>query len=546
MLNTDKSLHKTISKFSEEISKYWPKKNPQPSPEESKLANNFGIICEGFFAESGPNYVIRIVSIAKQLEEIFNTKTLAIIQNGKKNEPLKYLIWKAFDIEDTIGIYDEVYANFSSFKKEFIKALTKFYYYFAKFLFFIKKEEWFFKIKLFGLEIGDLIYDEMIKYHESEKDITKKIYSIKSIKRKYKYIFNKTFIYIFSCSYLYKRYNPKIYLTTHTQYSSYGIPCRYFAKKGVQIIETNDDLILFYQKNSTPKFNQGLKELIKKKINETDFDQNKLHEIDNILNSRITGKEEQIDVKMAYHNKKIYDQQSLRDELKITNNKPMVFIFAHVFADAPRCLTQMLLFKDYFDWLEQTLKHISTNKNVNWIVKPHPSSKTYNEIGQVKRMIDELDSKENVFLCPENLSTASVINCAKAIITGQGTVGMEFSCFGIPVVIIGSAFYSGFGFNIEPKTKQEYSKILDKIDLLSPLNESQILIAKKVIYSFFSLANKDFSLIDTKIKDLVWGCSQDQDLNSAYQLMTERLKTNDPRKLYFCELVRSYFEKKNP
>ena len=543
MLNTN-SFNKAILKFSEEISKYWPKKNDQDLTSKNKNIN-YGIFCEGFFAESGPNYVIRIGSITKELEKIFNTKSLAILQNGRNKEPLKHMIWKAFDIDDTIGIYDEVYANFSSFKKEYIKAITKLYFYFSKFLFFIKKEEWFFKIKLFGIEIGDLIYDEMIKYYEPIDDISKKKYSIKTIDKCYKSIFNKTFVYIFSCNYLYEKYQPKIYLTTHTQYSSYGIPCRCFAKKGVQIIETNDDLILFYKKFSTPKFNEGTKNLISLKLNEITFDNQKMLEIDELLNKRVTGKEEQIDVKMAYHNKKVYDIKDLKNELNITNDYPFVFIFAHVFADAPRCLTKKLLFKDYFDWLDQTLKHLPNNQKVNWIIKPHPSSKTYNEIGQVKKMIDELNTKNNIYLCPENLSTASVINCAKAIITGQGTVGMEFACFGIPVVIIGSAFYSGFGFNIEPKSPKEYFKILENIHLQQPLNHNQIDTAKKVIYSFFSLSNKDYSLIDTKIKDLVWGCSQEKNLVLAFELMTERLKENDPRKLYFCELTRRYFEKKN-
>ena len=543
-MSNNNSLDKVILKFSEEISKYWPRKIAKDSSSISKNPN-YGIFCEGFFAESGPNYVVRIGSITKELEKIFNTKSLALLQNGKNKEPLKHMIWKSFDIEDTIGIYDEIYANFSSFKKEYIKAITKSYYYFIKFLFLIKKEKWFFKIKLFGIEIGDLIYDEMIKYYEPIKDISEKIYLIKTIDKKYKSIFNKTFIYIFSCNFLYKKYQPKVYLTTHTQYSSYGIPSRCFAKKGVQIIETNDDLILFYKKHTTPKFNEGTKNLITLKLEEISFDSKKMQEIDELLNKRITGKEEQIDVKMAYHNKKIYEINDLKKELGITNNNPFVFVFAHVFADAPRCLTTMLLFKDYFDWLNQTLKHLPSNQKVNWIIKPHPSSKAYNEIGQVKKMIEELNTKNNVYLCPENLSTASVINCAKAIITGQGTVGMEFACFGIPVVIIGSAFYSGFGFNIEPKTQKEYFKILENIQSQEPLNNIQIETAKKVIYSFFSLSNKDFSLIDTKIKDLVWGCSQDQDLTSAYKLMTERLKTNDPKKLHFCELTRKYFEKKS-
>ena len=100
---------KVFDEFSAVNGKYWKKRsfNPQSTT----------ILVEGFFAESGPNYVIRIGSIAKALEEIKNSNLVVLLELDEKEEPNKTKIWQSFGMDNFIGIYNDVYDNFSSSNK---------------------------------------------------------------------------------------------------------------------------------------------------------------------------------------------------------------------------------------------------------------------------------------------------------------------------------------------------------------------------------------------------------------------------------------------
>ena len=66
--------------------------------------------------------------------------------------------------------------------------------------------------------------------------------------------------------------------------------------------------------------------------------------------------------------------------------KEVVFIFPHAFSDANHVSGRMP-FVDYYSWFVETIKFIKNIKEVNWIVKPHPSSKVFNESGIVEGVL---------------------------------------------------------------------------------------------------------------------------------------------------------------
>ena len=55
-------------------------------------------------------------------------------------------------------------------------------------------------------------------------------------------------------------------------------------------------------------------------------------------------------------------------------------------------------------------------------------------------------------------------------ITSHGSAGYEYPLKSIPTVICGESSYSGFGFNIEPKSKIQYYNILNKIHKIKKLD----------------------------------------------------------------------------
>jgi hypothetical protein len=531
--------NKIYDHFCAENAKYWPENHRQKNPQKN-------ILVEGFFGESGPNYVMRVGTVVKAIEEISDYNFIVLMHNSAV-EANKIKIWNSFGLNNFIGV-DEIYRQFSLLKKLQVTSLANCYFFASKLLFFLKKSDFFLRLKFNCVVIGDLLYDEIIKENEYQKDITKKSYTIKKITSEHKKFFQRAFKFFFVSRFIYEKYKPDYFITTHTQYITYGMTGRYLASNGSVVIETTDDILFIHDdpKYFPPKFHHEVKRMIKNILEKRENEGEKLTIIETELRKRFAGKLEQIDVQMAYTNKQNYSEESLREKLGIKNYKPFVFIFAHIFSDAPQGLSDGGLFADYYQWLKETLEFVKNQKSINWIVKPHPSSKTYGEVGEVEKIVAAVSSKEStVFTCPSDFNTNSVINCAKAIVTAQGTVGLEFSCMGIPIIITSKPFYSGFGFTHEPRSRREYFEQLQNIAQLQPLNAQQIKAARLVYSSFAEIQNKDFSFIDTKIKDLTWGASGKQDILQAFELMTKRLEKIDPKKTELYQQIQKYFAKKN-
>lgn len=522
---------KVFDKFCEVNSKYW--------EEKETSANTPIVLIEGLFAESGPNYVMRVGSIAKALEKVKNVKLLVLLRQGEKKEPYKKQIWQSFKMNNFVGIFDDIYKNFSPLKRIKIALLIEGFYWWAKILFLSGKRDEFLLFKYKGVLLGDVLYDEIIK----ETPVGE--HTIKRITSKHKKFFKKLFEYFYVSEALYQEYKFQYYVTSHIQYISYGLPVRYFAHHGITIVETTDDMLYIYDDfEHYPRFHCEVNRMIRKKFDNIFKDEQVQQLAREDLYKRFSGESKQIDAQMAYANKQNYSKQKLKEQLGIQNDNPIVFVFAHIFADTPQGASEKMLFADYYVWLVETIKQIRHINNVNWIIKPHPASAVYGEEGDVAGLVKHYcDEKSSVYICPEDFNTAGVLESANVIVTVQGTVGLEYSCVGIPIVLAGRPFYARFGFTYEPDTKEEYFEQLKNINQIKPLDENQKKTAVTVYKGFHELFNKDFSLIDTEIKNLTWGCGCKQDIFGAFELMTSRLESIDPKTRTLYKQVEEYFSK---
>jgi len=209
------------------------------------------------------------------------------------------------------------------------------------------------------------------------------------------------------------------------------------------------------------------------KILENRFSNSKNKEIQDVKNADI-----------AFKKKKEFTKKSLCQRLGWDEKKPIVIIFDQHYLDGIYD-SERLYFKDTLDWIESTFKEIKKIKNVNWLIKDHPldpkehhHAKTTTE-KEFKKIIGEI---ENVKLFPNDYSAGLLPQIASAILTSFGTVGIEYPCFGIPCILSNNSHYSGNGFTIEPKTKEEYFKYLNNIGNLKKLNSEEIGKAKTFLF----------------------------------------------------------------
>jgi len=81
------------------------------------------------------------------------------------------------------------------------------------------------------------------------------------------------------------------------------------------------------------------------------------------------------------------------------------------------------------------------------------------------------------------------------IVTGNGTVGIEFATFGVPCIIANNSHYDHLGFTNKPKNKIQYNKLLNNVSKISKLNQQQQINSRIYTSLELNLSLHDLSLL---------------------------------------------------
>ena len=206
-------------------------------------------------------------------------------------------------------------------------------------------------------------------------------------------------------------------------------------------------------------------------------------------------------------NKKIYSKKEIISKLKLNPKKKIGVIFSHIMYDAT-FFYGVSIFKNYREWLTETLKYAQKNKKVNWILKIHPANKWRNDLESKNEksleevLVNDLFKKlpKNIFIlgADTDVSTYSLFKFVDFGLTVRGTVGCELACFGIPVFTAGTGRYSHQGFTIDSNNKKDYERKIRHIHNYTKLTKKKITRAR--IYSYGSLIARSIPMDGIKIK----------------------------------------------
>lgn len=212
--------------------------------------------------------------------------------------------------------------------------------------------------------------------------------------------------------------------------------------------------------------------------------------IDEYFSARFKGAIPQHDVVRAFAGHKVIrNRAELCSDYGLNPDLPLVFVMAHVLTDAPHAYAPTL-YQDYEEWILRTVLALARNPQVNFLVKEHPSVELYGESGILHRMLKEIGWQGR--LLRSNVHTGSVLSAADVVVTCGGTIGIEASSSGIPVVLAAKPPYAGKGFTCEPSTVEEYEDLLAlRVGELGRLTAAQVLRAKQVAYVMFELFDND-------------------------------------------------------
>ena len=177
-------------------------------------------------------------------------------------------------------------------------------------------------------------------------------------------------------------------------------------------------------------------------------------------------------------------------------NYPIAVIFATDLTDGVFNSSTWSVFRDRLTWLRETLYEIKKITNVNWLVKPHPHDEIYkvvtSTISEYEKICLNLD---HIKLFPDDLSKRSITKFIDAALCLNSSAAYEYPSFGIPTIVPKESAVSGYGFTIDPKSKDDFFYELKNITKLKKLTLQQVEVAKVYVFILTRLARITSNLI---------------------------------------------------
>ena len=438
-----------------------------------------------------PTFSLSIFS--KAICNKFNLSPI-LVSDLKKDHNIRK-IFESFNFTDCFPVF-RIKILFDKWDI-FLKTLYFFLYNF--FIISFKPFNWIIKnFDVKGILIGDLVYDTYVRNHQKYKKPKKDFLFL--------WILFTTIFRVFNLKInLFDKKIIKIILVGTVCNSTNGaIAARIAIKKKIKVVEP-----FFYGfREHTEKtmefgyYNQSVQKNISK-IKNTDiktaekFFQKKFYK--GFIGS-YTGRKDILNQRKK-SKKELLNKNHFLKKLSVKNNYKKIVLFAsHAFSDAPHGLGRDFVFDDYYQFLKESLNYIKNNNDnsILWLIKPHPSSEWYGEQGDVEELVKNINYP-NIKIFPDSISTLNGIKNTDLVITGRGTIGMEFAAFGKLSLILGSAPYSALNICKRVKTKKIYFHLLGNIGKIKGIRNDQKNLARKLL--FFLENHKRNFLSTSKIFD---------------------------------------------
>lgn len=188
------------------------------------------------------------------------------------------------------------------------------------------------------------------------------------------------------------------------------------------------------------------------------------------LAERARGESTDINARHAFRpEKRPTSKAAARRVLGVAEDRPLAVVYAQIWFDFPHTFA-MQNFTDFLDWMTYTADEIGKNTSVSWLLKPHPCDPWYGGI-RLADVVQELPP--HVSLCPEQTDSLTALLAADYVVTVHGTVAIEATARGVPVLCADRSYYSGWGFARVAKSREDYARLLANIQTLAHPTEEQ-------------------------------------------------------------------------
>ena len=194
--------------------------------------------------------------------------------------------------------------------------------------------------------------------------------------------------------------------------------------------------------------------------------------------------------------KKFLDLDTLSSQLKLDRDKKTAIIFPHIFWDGTFFFGKDL-FKNYIDWYRETLKAANENKNLNWIIKAHPSNLIKNnrdnisnnkeepELAIIKEMFNNIPEHFRYLASNSKINTFQLFEFLDYCFTIRGTVGIEAALRDKIVITAGTGRYDNRDFTYNFDNKDKYFELISNLHNFKHTKKDIVKNAEKFAYIAF-------------------------------------------------------------
>lgn len=387
-----------------------------------------------------------------------------------------------------------------------------------------------FQYKFLGVDVGMLAWSSVIRYMKGylieKKDLRK---DDEILLRKY---FYAGLVNTFVADKAIEKFRPVSVFSSHGVYVDYSPPILLAYLKGIKAIIWSSGFKNFLHYFTVPKKPnklefRGITDAEWKKRLDKQLSENENKLLDQYIHHRFNKGNNRDFLNVALPE----TPEQLRKKLGFENNNPVACLFCHVSWDLSFDLSKMI-FDNANQWLVESMNAIFDIKNVNWIIRVHPGEKVsgslYTNDDFIKKNFKTISDNVRILWSDSDINSLGLYNLIDVGITLFGTMGAELPILGKPVISGGEAHFTGKGFTIDAKSKDEYFELLRNISTIKKLPEDKIDIARKYGYSYF---------IQRQIPINVINKSEGHFGNIDPQKFNDLLPGNDPIIDAICESI---------
>lgn len=204
------------------------------------------------------------------------------------------------------------------------------------------------------------------------------------------------------------------------------------------------------------------------------------------LKSRWYGTEDWI----WFHSEPQHDIDAIAKEIGYDTSKPVVTLLSNVVWDAQLHYASNA-FPNMMAWVANTIRYFAKRPELQLVIRVHPAE-IRGFVPSRQLLIDEIKKEfeqlpPNIFVVPpeSDVSTYALCDASNAVLIYNTKTGMEVTAQGIPTVVAGEAWIRGKGFAHDPRTPEQYFKVLDQLPFKGRLSAAQTLRARKYAYHIF-------------------------------------------------------------